>query len=54
MAHLEKNAKRAHPNRDNRTERSRLELKPMLQILYYQALKGSCEYLTAAQVCQYE
>ena len=48
IAYLGKNAKRAHPKRDNRTGRSRLGLKPMFQIANQQELKNDCEQPAAA------
>jgi hypothetical protein len=47
IAYLGKNAKRAHPKRDNRTGRSRLGLKPMFQIANQQEL-DDCEQPAAA------
>jgi hypothetical protein len=38
--YLSKNAKRAHPERDARTGRSRLGLKPIVQLADQQVLKG--------------
>ena len=48
IAYLGKNAKRAHPKRDNRTGRSRLGLTPMFQIANQQELKDDCEQPAAA------
>jgi hypothetical protein len=39
IAYLGKNAKRAHPKRDERTGRSRLGLKPVFQIPKQQEIK---------------
>ena len=43
IAYLGKNAKRAHPKRDDRTGRSRLGLKPVFQFSDQQGLKDSGE-----------
>jgi hypothetical protein len=48
MEYLGKNAKRAHPKRDNRTGRSRLGLKPLFQIPNQRGLKDNCEQPSAA------
>jgi hypothetical protein len=48
IASLGKNAKRAHPKRDERTGRSRLGLKPLFQISSQKRLKGNCEQPAAA------
>ena len=47
-AYLGKNAKRAHPKRDDRTGRSRLGLKPVFQLPDQQGLKDNCEQPAAA------
>ena len=43
IAYLGKNAKRAHPERDDRTGRSRLGLKSIFQLSDQQVLKSNCE-----------
>jgi hypothetical protein len=48
IEYLGKNAKRAHPKRDDRTGRSRLGLKPIFQLPDQQALKDDCEQPVAA------
>ena len=48
IAYLGKNAKRAHPKRDDRTGRSRLGLKPLFQLSAQQGLKDNCEQPAAA------
>jgi Transposase DDE domain len=48
IAYLGKNAKRAHPKRDDRTGRSRLGLKPVFQLPDQQGLKDNCEQPAAA------
>jgi hypothetical protein len=48
IAYLGKNAKRAHPKRDDRTGRSRLGLKPVFQLPDQQGLKDNCEQPVAA------
>ena len=48
LAYLGKNAKRAHPERDSRTGRSRLGLKPIFQLSDQQELKDDCEQPAAA------
>ena len=48
IEYLGKNAKRAHPKRDDRTGRSRLGLKPIFQLPDQQALKDNCEQPVAA------
>jgi len=48
IAYLGKNAKRAHPKRDDRTGRSRLGLKPVFQLPGQQGLKDNCEQPAAA------
>ena len=48
ILYLGKNAKRAHPKRDDRTGRSRLGLKPLFQISILKGLKDNCEQPTAA------
>jgi len=48
IAYLGKNAKRAHPKRDDRTGRSRLGLKPVFQLPDQQGLKDDCEQPVAA------
>jgi hypothetical protein len=47
MGYLGKNAKRAHPKRDDRTGRSRLGLKPRFQLADQKKIKD-CEQLPAA------
>jgi Transposase DDE domain len=46
--YLGKNAKRAHPKRDDRTGRSRLGLRPVFQFSNQQGLKDHCEQPVAA------
>jgi hypothetical protein len=48
IAYLGKNAKRAHPERDDRTGRSRLGLKPIFQLSGQKGLKDNCEQPVAA------
>jgi hypothetical protein len=48
ITYLGKNAKRAHPERDNRTGRSRLGLKPIFQISSQKGIKDNCEQPAAA------
>jgi Transposase DDE domain len=48
IAYLGKNAKRAHPERDDRTGRSRLGLKPIFQLSSQKGLKDHCEQPAAA------
>ncbi len=48
IAYLGKNAKRAHPKRDDRTGRSRLGLKPLFQISGQKGLQDNCEQPAAA------
>ena len=48
IEYLGKNAKRAHPERDARTGRSRLGLKPIFQLSGQQALNDYCEQPAAA------
>jgi len=48
IAYLGKNAKRAHPKRDDRTGRSRLGLKPLFQIFGQKGLQDNCEQPAAA------
>jgi hypothetical protein len=48
IAYLGKNAKRAHPERDDRTGRSRLGLKPIFQFSSQKGLKDNCEQPVAA------
>jgi hypothetical protein len=48
IAYLGKNAKRAHPERDDRTGRSRLGLKPIFQFSSQKGLKDHCEQPAAA------
>ena len=48
ITHLGKNAKRAHPKRDSRTGRSRLGLKPLIQVPDQKGLKDNCEQPAAA------
>jgi hypothetical protein len=48
IAYLGKNAKRAHPKRDERTGRSRLGLKPVFQLPDQQGLEDNCEQPAAA------
>jgi len=48
IEYLGKNATRAHPERDARTGRSRLGLKPICQLSDQQALKDDCEQPAAA------
>jgi hypothetical protein len=48
IAYLGKNAKRAHPERDARTGRSRLGLKPIFQFSGQKGLKDNCEQPAAA------
>lgn len=48
IEYLGKNAKRAHPERDDRTGRSRLGLKPIFQLSGQKGLKDNCEQPTAA------
>ena len=48
IAYLGKNAKRAHPKRDDRTGRSRLGLKSVFQLPDQQGLKDNCEQPAAA------
>ena len=48
IAYLGKNAKRAHPERDSRSGRSRLGLKPLFQVSDQKGLKHNCEQPAAA------
>jgi Transposase DDE domain len=48
ITYLGKNAKRAHPERDTRTGRSRLGLKPSFQLFDQQGLKGGHQQPAAA------
>jgi hypothetical protein len=48
MTSLGKNAKRAHPKRDERTGRSRLGLKPLFQLSTHKGRQENREQLTAA------
>ena len=48
IAYLGKNAKRAHPERDSRSGRSRLGLKPLFQVSDQKGLKDNCEQPAAA------
>jgi hypothetical protein len=48
IEYLGTNAKRAHPERDSRTGRSRLGLKPIFQFPAQQGLKNDCEQPAAA------
>ena len=48
IEYLGNNAKRAHPERDARTGRSRLGLKPIFQLSDPQTLNDDCEQLLAA------
>jgi hypothetical protein len=48
IEYLGKNANRAHPERDARTGRSQLGLKPICQLSDQQALKDDCEQPAAA------
>ncbi len=48
IEYLGKNAKRAHPERDERTGRSRLGLKSIFQLSDQQALKDAYEQAAAA------
>jgi hypothetical protein len=48
IEYLGKNAKRAHPKRDDRTGRSRLGLKPIFQLSDQQPLNDNCEQPAAA------
>jgi hypothetical protein len=48
IAYLGKNAKRAHPERDDRTGRSRLGLKPIFQLSGQKGLRNNCEQPAAA------
>ena len=47
IAYLGKNAKRAHPERDDRTGRSRLGLKPIFQLSGQKGLRNNCEQPSA-------
>jgi hypothetical protein len=48
IKYLGKNAKRAHPKRDDRTGRSRLGLKPIFQLSRQKGRKDNCEKPVAA------
>ena len=48
IAYLGKNANRAHPERDSRSGRSRLGLKPLFQVSDQKGLKDNCEQSAAA------
>ena len=48
IEYLGKNAKRAHPKRDDRTGRSRLGLKPIFQLSGQKELQDNCEQPAAA------